>query len=130
MILFDSDTCIEILRGNENVISRRNAIDDDIAISFMTAAELFYGAERSKNRNVSLAHVESFILSVNLIDSDPKIIKQFAQLKAMLETQGQRIADADLFIAATAICYCNKLITGNCKHYERIPDLQIENWIR
>lgn len=48
----------------------------------------------------------------------------------MLERQGNRVADADLFIASIALAQRATLITGNLRHYERIPDLLIEDWIR
>lgn len=47
LILFDTDTCIHLLRGNQNIIKKRQKYTDQMAISFMTVAELFYGAEKS-----------------------------------------------------------------------------------
>jgi predicted nucleic acid-binding protein len=35
----------------------------------------------------------------------------------------------DVFIAATALEEDVTLVTGNVKHFERIPGLKIENWI-
>ena len=58
MILIDTDVCIEILRGNKKVINKRNKFDEAISISFMTVAELFYGAQNSSNpeHNQSIAN--------------------------------------------------------------------------
>jgi len=39
------------------------------------------------------------------------------------------ITDADIMIAATCIVTCEKLITGNIRHYNRIDGLIIEDWI-
>ena len=47
MILLDTDICIELLRGNAKVIDKRQGYDEKVAISFMSVAELFYGAEKS-----------------------------------------------------------------------------------
>ena len=41
-----------------------------------------------------------------------------------------RPKDADIFIAATAATRCDMLITGNVKHFNRIAELRIENWLR
>jgi len=57
-------------------------------------------------------------------------VQQFGRLKVVLERQGNRVADADLFIASIALAQRATLITGNLRHYERIPDLLIEDWIR
>ena len=56
MILMDTDICIELLRGNVNVIEKRLDHDEKVAISFMTVAELFYGAEKSNRCRQPAGH--------------------------------------------------------------------------
>ena len=130
MILLDTDICIELLRGNYNVIERRQSYDEEVAISFMTVAELFYGAEKSNNKGKNTNLVEEFLLTVNIIHSDLEILIKFGKLKASLGKAGNILSDADIFIAATSIVKCNMLITGNVSHFKRIEELRIENWIR
>lgn len=130
MILFDTDTCIGILRGNASVLSRRNLHDDEIAVSFMTVAELFYGAEKSSDPDKNHRLVEQFLLTVKIINTDLQSMKQFGKIKAEREHQGNLLADADLLIAATSIVHCSLLVTGNIKHYERINGLKLDNWLR
>ena len=43
MRVLDTDTCVEILRGNQRVLERRAAIRDGLATTWITAAELYYG---------------------------------------------------------------------------------------
>lgn len=130
MIIFDTDTCIEILRGNKTVIEKRKNHEGEIGISFMSVAELFYGAEKSGNYSKNITLIEEFLFTVKIINTDKKIMKKFGQLKRKQEIQGFVVADADLFIAATTICRGDKLITGNLKHFIRIEELSIEDWIR
>lgn len=130
MILLDTDVCVEILRGNKNVIHKRRINEDIIAISFMTVAELFYGAEKSNNIEKNYSLVEEFLLTVEIIESDIDILKKFGELKSKLSRVYNLIADADIFIGATALIKCNKLITGNMNHFNRIEGLRLENWIR
>jgi tRNA(fMet)-specific endonuclease VapC len=130
VILLDTDVCIEILRGNKKVIKKRTEHEDNVAISFMTIAELYYGAEKSGYSNSNIALVDEFLFSVIIIMPDIDILKMFGKLKANLEREGKVIPDADLFIASTALARCNMLITGNKDHYERISGLKIDNWIR
>ncbi len=40
------------------------------------------------------------------------------------------VQDFDLLIAAAAKARNLTLVTNNTKHFERISDLQIENWVR
>lgn len=48
----------------------------------------------------------------------------------MLEQRGQRLDDADLFIGAIAVACSATVVTGNRRHYERIPGVTVEDWIR
>jgi tRNA(fMet)-specific endonuclease VapC len=129
MILLDTDVCIEILRGNQSVIDQYQHVEERAAISFMTVGELFYGAEKSKFKESNRHVVEEFLLSIDVINSDIEILRKFGDLKANLSLNKVLLADADLFIASTALTKCSKLITGNGKHYNRIENLVIENWI-
>jgi predicted nucleic acid-binding protein len=40
------------------------------------------------------------------------------------------IGDADILIAATAIVADCALVTNNERHFNRIQDLRVENWLR
>ncbi|MBN2049195.1 MAG: PIN domain-containing protein [Spirochaetales bacterium] len=130
MILFDTDICVELLRGNRDILRRRLDEPDDVAVSFMTAAELFYGSWKSKQPEANRHLVEAFLLSVTVIHSNLRILNTFGELKSWLEGRGSVLADADLFIAATALSAGSRLITGNIRHYNRIEELKLENWLR
>lgn len=130
MILLDTDICIEILRGNQTVIEERAKTDESIAISFMSGAELFYGAERSKNRIKNIGVVEEFLLTLTIIQTDLTILKKFGALKSSLYNRNILLPDADILIASTAFVKCSKLITGNTKHFNRFENLTLENWIK
>ena len=130
MIVFDTDTCIEILRGNKTVIEKRKEYEGTIGISFISVAELYSGAEKSGNSLKNNTLIEEFLFTIEIINSNMEIMKKFGQIKRKQEIQGFAVADADLFIAATTICSGDKLITGNLKHFIRIEELTIEDWIR
>ena len=70
MILLDTDVCVELLRGNKKVIQKRKEEDDSVAVSFMTLAELFYGAEKSSHPGKNIVLIEQFILTVTVLHSD------------------------------------------------------------
>ena len=130
MILFDTDTCIELLRGNREVIVRREQELDAIAVSFMTVGELFYGAEKSPRPAHNLERVERFLTTVFRVDTDLEILRRFGGEKARLQQQGVPLPDADVLIAATALCRDARLITGNLRHFQRFENLQVEDWSR
>lgn len=130
MILMGTDICIELLRGNRMVIERRRNYAEEVAISFMSVAELFYGVEKSDHNSENLALVNEFLYTVDIIHSDLDILKKFGEIKSNLGRAGNILADADIFIAATATTRCDMLITGNVKHFKRIEELRLDNWLR
>ena len=130
MRVLDTDVCVEILRGNREVISRRSAVADSVTTTWVTAAELYYGAAKSKAPEKNRVLVSDFLTTIDSLGLDLAAVQRFGVLKADLERQGRRLADADLLIASTALSRGAILVTGNRAHYERIPDLQLEDWIR
>lgn len=130
MKILDTDVCIEILRGNEKVIERRREVDDDIATTWITASELTYGAEKSSASDRNLTLVTEFLGTLPILGLDLTSALEFGRCKARRERAGMRIADADLLIAAITLANGASLVTGNRRHYERIENLRIEDWIR
>jgi tRNA(fMet)-specific endonuclease VapC len=130
VIILDTDTCIEILRGNRQVIERRAAYTKSVAVSFMTAGELFYGAARSEDAARNRSLVETFLLTLKVIEGDLDIMRRFGDLKGSLARGGALLSDADILIAATTLEMGEGLVTGNTRHFERVPGLKLENWIR
>ena len=130
MKILDSDVCIEILRGNERVIERRRTVDDDVATTWITAAELAYGAEKSRNREHNTTLVTEFLATLPVVGLDVASALEFGRWKVRLERTGMGVADADLLIAAIALSRGACVVTGNRKHYERIGNLRTEDWIR
>ena len=95
----------------------------------MTFGELYYGAERSKKKMKNVNVVDEFVLSIETINTDLEIFKKFGELKGYLRETNEMLPDADIMIASTALMKCTKLITGNIKHFNRFPELVLENWI-
>ena len=50
-------------------------------------------------------------------------------IKAQLKQQGNLIMDADILIGSIALANKLILVTNNTKHFQRIPNLQLENWL-
>lgn len=130
MKVLDTDTCIAILRGNEAVIDRRARTVDDVVTTWITAAELRYGAAKSVAPEKNHELVTKFLGSLAVLGLDAASAQIFGEAKALLERQGQRLADADLFIGAIAAAKQATVVTGNTKHYARIPGVTLEDWIR
>ncbi|MCG2790415.1 MAG: type II toxin-antitoxin system VapC family toxin, partial [Actinomycetia bacterium] len=53
----------------------------------------------------------------------------YGKIRAGLENSGVIIPHANVQIASIAIANNLTLITGNIKHFIKIPELKIEDWI-
>ncbi len=130
MKLLDSDTCTAIFRGREGVLQHRAAETDEVATTWVTASELFYGAAKSAKPDLNAAVVVRFLNTLPVLAPDLASARIFGEVKARLAAAGQIVADADLFIASIALSRGATLVTGNLKHYERIVGLGLEDWLR
>lgn len=130
MKLLDSDVCIEILRGRLAVIDRRERETDEVATTWVTASELFFGAAKSAKPGTNAALVFQFLDTLPVLGPDLVSARLFGEVKARLSAGGNLVADADLFIGSIALGRGATLVTGNRKHYERIPGLVLEDWLR
>ncbi len=130
MKVLDTDTCIGILRGRHEVIEQRAIEVDEVTTTWVTASELFYGAAKSAQPGANAALVTRFLTTLPVLAPDLATARLFGEVKARLATAGQIVADADLFIASIALSRSASLVTGNRKHYGRIPGLVLEDWLR
>ena len=130
MKILDTDVCIEILRGNIRVIEHRRRTPDEVATTWITACELAYGAAKSRAPEPNQALVVAFLATLPILELDWVAAERFGRVKTDLERAGNLLADADLLIAAITLARGTHLVTGNRRHYERIPGLRIEDWIR
>ncbi len=129
MKILDTDVCIEILRGNERVLERRECAPDEVATTWITACELAYGAAKSRSAKKNQTLATEFLATLPVVGLDLPAAERFGRLKAELEVGGNILADADLMIAAITLVQGASLVTGNRRHYARIGDLRVEDWI-
>lgn len=130
MYLLDTDTCVEILRGNERVIRRRRSIYAPVVTTEITASELFYGAAKSREPAANRQVVLDFLRTLQVRPISLAGAQFFGGFKAQLAATGQLIPDADLWIASIARAVNAKIVTGNARHLSRVPGVECEDWIR
>ena len=128
MRVLDADHCIDILRGNRAVIEKRRGVYDEVATTIITACELYYGAAKSLKPIDGKRAVDSFLRSLRVLELCTYSAQFFGILKANLTQSGQPLPDADLLIASIAKANRANIVTGNTRHFERIPGLKLENW--
>lgn len=128
MILLDTDICIAILRGHKGVLARKKACKEEVCVAAMTAAELFYGAEKSADPDRNREQVETLLSVLPVLDPGEEGIRTYGYVRAYLEKMGTPMSEPDLWIGATALSRSLPLVTGNIRHYRRIFGLRLRNW--
>jgi tRNA(fMet)-specific endonuclease VapC len=95
----------------------------------ITLGELVYGVE--KRGGPALAErVQQLIASAGpILPFDENAARLYGKLRAELEHAGRRVVEPDLRIAAIALARGATLVTGNVRHFARIRELRIENWL-
>ncbi|HEX7117843.1 MAG TPA: type II toxin-antitoxin system VapC family toxin [Longimicrobiales bacterium] len=127
--LFDTDAISELLRPGPlsgYVAWLKTVPREDQYTSAVTVGELFKGAYRSRARERHLRNIEERVLpAVTTLPYDVATARVFGRIRAELEESGNILPDADLQIAATAIYHGLELVTGNLRHFQRIPGLRL-----
>jgi predicted nucleic acid-binding protein len=129
--LFDTDAVSEVLRPKPLPTFLewlRGVPREDQFISAITVGELYHGAYRSAARERHLTNIEERVLpAVTVLPYDASVAKVFGELRAALEGAGTRLDDADLQIVSTALHHGLELVTGNIRHFRRVPGLRVNS---
>ncbi len=133
--LLDTDTLSNLMsRSPSPALIRRIATVPDILqfTSSISLGELLVGAYRlPPERGAELAARLDAVLpaEARVLPFDAGAARIYGSIRAYLEGSGQRIGDADTAIAAIALQRGLMVVTGNVRHFSRVPDLTVENWL-
>lgn len=133
MYLFDTDALSQIIKKSPSIsfIRRLSSLDPDKQFTTaITVGELVYGAYKSDRPQYFIEKLDRYVWpNVQVLPFDEDSAKVFGRLKAELERKGTPLTEADLRIASIAIHHGLTVITGNTKHFSKIQELLIEDWI-
>lgn len=132
MAILDTDVLIYYLRGqNDSYTKMKNLKKNEEALNttIFNLAELYKGCYSMKNVAKGLMKVKLLVDALDeiyLFDNDSA--EEFARLSSDLQNRGQVIGIMDELIASICIVHQESLYSGNVKHFERIDDLDINDW--
>lgn len=128
--LLDTNIIVFLLKEQYGVRDKIQKIGIDYChISEITYAELLYGAECSSNPSQNTILVDKVLEGISMIPVSDSL-KEFAKCKAHLRKIGRMVDDADILIGSTAIANNMIMVTENTKHFENLPCINLENWIK
>ena len=126
--LLDTDSVSFALRGQGQVgIRLRDARPSDVCVSALTLAELRYGADRKGSRKLHRL-IDTFTGAVEVMPFDEAAAAEFGRIGSLLADRGTPIGDFDALIAAHAVALRCTLVTGNVRHFARVPGLAVDHW--
>lgn len=132
--LLDTDIVSNLMRRQPSIslIRRLASVEpQDQHTSSITLGELVYGAQRLPERATALQERIDRLIPAQLpvLPFDEPAARHYGSVRASLELAGTPIGDADLRIAAIALAHDLTVITGNTRHFQRVPGLGVENWL-
>ena len=134
MYLLDTDILSNLIRRAPSaaLITRLASVPAEQQFtSSVTLGELVYGAHRLQERTSALlAQLDDMLLpNLPVLAFDASAARRYGELRAELERLGTPIGDADLRIASIALDRELTVVTGNVRHFARVPGLPVENWL-
>jgi tRNA(fMet)-specific endonuclease VapC len=129
---FDTDTLSAVIRRDPplHLIRRLAQVPaSEQATTTITLGELLYGAARRDSARLT-SQVRAIVArATTILPFDAAAAEIYGPLRARLEKAGKRLDEPDLRIASIAIARGLTVVTGNVRHFARVPGLAVENWL-
>lgn len=132
MYCFDTDILSATMRRAPSLPIVRRLAQVPPPEQFTTAitlGELLFGAAKRDSDRLSGRIRDLVRGALTILPFDEAAAEVYGSLRARLESEGQPLAEPDLRIASIALARDLTVVTGNTRHFARIPDLRIENWL-
>ena len=129
--MLDTNICIYLIKQKPVVVLERfrQTNISEISISSITLSELFYGVSKSSIPEKNFMALTQFVAPLEILPFGGEAAQYYGDLRAHLEMQGTPIGSLDMLIAAHALSIATTLVTNNKKEFQRVPNLNIENWV-
>ncbi|MEX0610037.1 MAG: type II toxin-antitoxin system VapC family toxin [Balneolaceae bacterium] len=126
--LLDTNICIYFIKGLYELKSKIEEVSpENCFVSEITLAELKYGVAKSQAKKNNQQALENFLSGIQILPIFPAL-DIYASEKARLQKSGNIIDDFDLLIGATAVSFDLVMVTNNTNHFNRIKDINLEDW--
>ena len=128
--LLDTNMLIFAARDRPREVRRRlqQVSPDDVAVSSIAIAELWYGAEKSEDPPKKREAWRKFLEPYTVLPFDRAAAEEHARLRFQL--RHAPIGERDLLVAAIAIANGLEVVTHDVAEFSRVPGLSVEDWSR
>jgi tRNA(fMet)-specific endonuclease VapC len=128
--LLDTNILSDLVRHPQGTIFQRiNTVGEaSVCTSIIVACELRFGATKSGSSRL-INQLEQILKILPIFHLQPPVDRHYATVRTHLEQAGTPIGPNDLLIAAHALALNLTLVTANTREFERVPALNLENWL-
>ncbi len=129
--MLDTNICIYAMKNKpEQVLQRlKKELNSGVCISSITLAELEYGMKHSSNPVKNEQALLRFLVPLSVLPFGTTAASEYGEILTYLQSIGTPIGSLDMLIAAHARSEDMILVTNNVREFERVPDLDVENWV-
>jgi len=128
----DTNIITAFLKNDSRVVERGSdylEFFDKLTINIISYYEILRGLKDLGNEE-KLRKFDNFMQENELVFITKEAVEKAAEIYAYLKKEGNLIEDADILMASTAIVEGLVLITNNIKHFKRVKDLRLDNWLQ
>jgi tRNA(fMet)-specific endonuclease VapC len=128
--VLDTNTCIYALKLKGRVVERlRDHSPDDLGITIVTVAALWFGAHKSARPAAARREMDGFLEPFEVLPFDREAAEAYARSRIALERMGRPIGERDLLIASIALARGLTVVTHNVSELGRVAGLKTEDWL-
>lgn len=126
-MILDSTFLIDVLRGNHDVTERIEELDARGApfVSSVTVMELWEGIHLADASEDERDAVRGLVTDITELPFNRECAMCAGRINAELISNGERIDETDVMIAATALVADQAVVTRNADHFKRIDGLEV-----
>ena len=132
MYLYDTDTLSNVMKPepSSRLLARMAGLPSERQFTTtITVGEMVYGAHRSSGVDRYMRKIETLLRQTTILPFDRLSAEIYGRIRAELDSAGTPLAEPDLRIAAIAMSREFTVVTGNVRHFERVPGLKVDNWL-
>ena len=128
--MLDTNICSYILKNHPAAVKQKfeEAGTENICISSIVLAELYYGAAKHPNGVVIRREIDDFVSRLAVLPWDEVAADHYGAIRAALEKAGTLVGAMDMLIAAHAKSCGATLVSNNLREFDRIKGLKSANW--
>ena len=129
--MLDTNICSYILKNHPATVKQKfeEVGTENICISTIVLAELYYGAARHPKGVVIRREIDDFVSRLVVIPWDEIAADHYGAVRSSLEKVGTPVGAMDMLIAAHAKSCGATLVTNNLREFDRINGLTALSWV-